>query len=359
MHAFAALDIDEKWREEAPFNIYGPCSAESPEQMFRTAEGIHGRFDKVIFRAGIWKPRTRPGSFEGVGVEGLRWLQEVRDRFGFRVMTEVASARHVELCLEHGIDMVWIGARSAVNPFSVQEIAEALRGTDLPVFLKNPIHSDLSLWIGGLERLNKAGIQKLGAIHRGFHEWNSHPYRNSPKWELPIELKRRFDRLPVVCDVSHIAGRPGLLPVLAQKALDLDFDGLMIETHACPSEALSDPEQQITPTELEDLIHGLILRRKSFDPDDGLEKLRKEIDDLDDLALATIAKRMNVVLEIGRFKREHNVTILQVNRLRTMLKRNVQNGKALGLDADFVKQMLSLVHSESIRQQNEIMNKKP
>jgi chorismate mutase len=359
VNTFSTLDIDETWTEDAPFNMYGPCSAESPEQMFRTAEGIHGRFDRVIFRAGIWKPRTRPGSFEGVGTEGLLWLREVRDRFGFRVMTEVASARHVELCLEHGIDMVWIGARSAVNPFSVQEIAEALRGADLPVFLKNPIHSDLSLWIGGLERLNKAGIRKLGAIHRGFHEWNSQPYRNAPRWELPIELKRRFDRLPVICDVSHIGGTPSLLPILAQKAIDLDFDGLMVETHACPGEALSDSEQQITPAELEELIHGLVIRRTSFDPEDGLEKLRKEIDDLDDLALATIARRMIVVHEIGRFKSEHNVTILQVNRLRTMLKRNVRNGKALGLDEDFVKQMLSLVHSESIRQQNEIMNKKP
>ncbi|MEZ4387186.1 MAG: chorismate mutase [Candidatus Krumholzibacteriia bacterium] len=359
MNGFTPLDIDEAWRNEAPFNIYGPCSAESPEQLLQTAAGIHERFGKVIFRAGIWKPRTRPDSFEGVGREGLVWLREVRDRFGFQVTTEVASAQHVELCLEHGIDMVWIGARSTVNPFSVQEIAEALRGTGIPVFLKNPIHSDFSLWVGGLERLNKVGIRKLGAIHRGFYEWNSKPYRYSPRWELPIELKRKFDRLPIVCDISHIGGDPRLLPGLAQKALDLDFDGLMIETHVRPSEALSDARQQITPAELDGLVHGLIRRETSFDANDGLLALRREIDDLDDVALAAIAKRMQVVREIGRFKREHNVTILQVDRLREMIRRNVRNGEALGLDPDFVKQMLSLVHSEAVRQQNEIMNDEP
>lgn len=357
MYPALALDIDREWRAEAPFRIYGPCSAETPEQLFRTAEGLQGRFDNVIFRAGIWKPRTRPGSFEGVGAEGLVWLREVRNRFGFQVMTEVACAQHAELCLDHGIDMVWIGARTAANPFSVQEIAVALHGTDIPVFLKNPIHGDLALWIGGLERLNQAGIRKLGAIHRGFYDWISRPYRNAPRWELPIELMRKCDQLPVVCDISHIGGTPRLLPGLAQRAIDLDFDGLMIETHACPADALSDREQQITPDELEKLIGGLILRENSFSPDDALEDLRREIDILDDLALATIAKRMHLVHEIGRFKSEHNVTILQVNRLRTMIRRNVKNGEALGLDADFVKHMLNLVHSESIRQQHELMNR--
>lgn len=352
-----SLDIDREWSATAPFNIYGPCSAESPEQLLKTAEGIHANFEQVVFRAGLWKPRTRPNTFEGVGAAGLSWLTAVRDRFGFQVTTEVAHAHHVELCLKHEIDMVWIGARSAVNPFSVQEIAEALRGTDIPVFLKNPIHPDLSLWIGGLERLNKVGVRKLGAIHRGFHEWDSHPYRNSPRWAVPIELKRRFDNLPLLCDVSHMGGRPQLLPLLAQKAVDLDYDGLMVETHIEPAVALSDAKQQITPSALRDLIVGLTRRSTGSTATSGLEDLRREIDKLDDLALETIAKRMELVHEIGRFKRENDITILQVGRLREMLKRNIRNGQALGLSEKFVNQMLSLVHSESIRQQNDIMNK--
>jgi chorismate mutase len=283
----------------------------------------------------------------------------VRDRFGFQVITEVANAQHVELCLKHGIDMVWIGARTTVSPFSVQEIAEALRGTDLPVFLKNPIHSDIALWVGGLERLNKAGVRKLGAIHRGFHESTSHPYRNSPMWELPIELKRTFGNLPIVCDVSHIAGNTGLLSILAQKAIDLDYSGLMVETHVCPKEALSDAKQQVTPDELARMIEELTQRTASFDETDGLRLLRQEIDKLDDLALDTIAKRMQIIHEIGDFKRKNNITILQVDRLREMISRNVRNGEALGLSKEFVSQMLGLVHSESIRHQNEIMNKKP
>lgn len=351
------LDIDEQWSGKAPFNIYGPCSAESPEQLFKTAEGLHDRFGRVIFRAGIWKPRTRPGSFEGVGEEGLVWLREVRDRFGFQVMTEVANARHVELCLKSGIDMVWIGARTAVNPFYVHEISEALRGTDMPVFLKNPIHGEISLWIGGLERLNGAGIRKLGAIHRGFYVWKSHPYRNAPMWELPIELKQNFDKLPIICDISHIAGARHLLPMLAQKAIDLDFNGLMVETHFRPDEALSDASQQLTPDDLWAMISGLTRRTTSFEENDGLNRLRRKIDALDDLALETISKRMKIVQEIGKFKNENNITILQVGRLREMIQRNVKNGTALGLSEKFVDEMLRIVHSESIRQQNEIMNR--
>jgi chorismate mutase len=359
MSTLARLDIDEKWRLESPFNIYGPCSAESREQVLGTAEGIDRHFGKVIFRAGIWKPRTRPDAFEGVGAAGLAWLREVRQRFGFQVITEVANAHHVELCLKNEIDMVWIGARTTVSPFSVQEIADALRGSDIPVFLKNPIHSDLALWIGGLERLNKAGVRKLGAIHRGFHESTSHPYRNSPLWELPIALKQTFGNLPIVCDVSHIAGNTELLPILAQKAIDLDYNGLMVETHLRPTEALSDARQQVSPDDLAKMIEGLIQRTASFDESDGLRLLRREIDKLDDLALETMAKRMQIIHQIGEFKREKNITILQVDRLREMISRNVKNGEALGLSREFVSQMLGIVHSESIRHQNEIMNKKP
>jgi chorismate mutase len=342
-----------------PLLIAGPCSAESEEQMMATAAQIAGYFPRAIFRAGIWKPRTRPNTFEGIGDIGLTWMQRVKKETGLLTATEVATADHVEKCLKHGIDILWIGARTTVNPFSVQEIADALKGVDIPVFVKNPIYPDLQLWAGALERVNNAGITKLAAIHRGFHSYDNGPFRNSPKWELPIELKTACPHLPLICDPSHISGTPELIPFIAQKAMDMDMDGLMIETHVQPKSALSDAKQQVTPFELKEIITDLHVRSANFEGtemESKLEELRQIIGKLDNDLLELLAKRMTLSTQIGEYKRDNNVTILQVAHWKKIIEAGISNGAMIGLPEDFVKGLYQLIHDESIRRQTNVMN---
>ena len=343
-----------------PLLIAGPCSAESEEQMLTTAKQIAAFYPNSIFRAGIWKPRTRPNTFEGIGNVGLKWMQMVKQQTGLLTSTEVATATHVEECLKHGIDILWIGARTTVNPFSLQEIAEALRGVDIPVFVKNPIYPDLQLWIGALERVNNAGITKIVAIHRGFQSYDNGPFRNSPKWELAIELKAACPELPVICDPSHIGGTPELIPYIAQKAMDMDMDGLLIETHCRPAEALSDAKQQITPFQLKEIIDDLQIRSSSVENIElqtKLEELRSIINKLDNDLLEILAKRMAVSAQIGSYKKENNITILQVAHWKKLIESGIESGSQIGLPEEFVKGLYQLIHDESIRRQTEVMNK--
>jgi len=342
-----------------PLIIAGPCSAESQDQVMKTASAIAQDNRICCFRAGIWKPRTRPNSFEGVGEVGLKWLQQVKAETGLLTTIEVANAGHVELALKYGIDILWIGARTSVNPFSIQEIANVLVGVDVPVLVKNPINPDLSLWVGALERLNMAGITKLGAIHRGFSSGIPNPYRNAPMWEIPIELKRLIPELPMLTDPSHIAGNRPMLKKVAQKALDLEMDGLMIESHPDPDNAKSDPLQQITPDKLSELLTDLILRlEESNNPEfeNKLSQLRDEIDQLDENLLEALAARMQAVTEIGEYKRDNNVTILQINRWDELMEDRIQKGKNLNLTTAFVQRMYELIHEASIQRQTEILN---
>ncbi len=343
-----------------PLLIAGPCSAESEEQMLTTAKQIAAFYPNSIFRAGIWKPRTRPNTFEGIGNVGLKWMQMVKQQTGLLTSTEVATATHVEECLKHGIDILWIGARTTVNPFSVQEIAEALRGVDIPVFVKNPIYPDLQLWIGALERVNNAGITKIVAIHRGFQSYDNGPFRNSPKWELAIELKAACPELPVICDPSHIGGTPELIPYIAQKAMDMDMDGLLIETHCRPAEALSDAKQQVTPLQLKQIIDDLQIRSSSIENIElqtKLEELRSIINKLDNELLEILAKRMAISAQIGAYKKENNITILQVSHWKKLIESGIESGNQIGLPEEFIKGLYQLIHDESIRRQTEVMNK--
>lgn len=343
-----------------PVIISGPCSAETEEQVIQTARELAALGRVSLLRAGIWKPRTRPNSFEGVGSVGLAWLKRAGIETGMPVTTEVANAEHVEQCLKAGIDVLWVGARTTANPFSVQEIADSLKGVDIPVMVKNPINPDLQLWIGALERLNGAGITKLGAIHRGFSTDEKSPFRNTPRWGTAIELKRLFPELPIICDPSHIAGDRELLALVAQKALDMDFDGLMIESHIRPGMALSDARQQVTPVQLEALLNGLIVRSsRSENPEfrNLLEELRQEIDVLDDELFEKLSARMAIAEKIGYYKKDHQVTILQIERWDAIIQKHGGNGAALGLDEEFVKNVLKLIHKESIRRQTRVMNK--
>jgi chorismate mutase len=355
------LNTERNWLpvDKKPVLVCGPCSAESEEQMLSTSKSIAQYFPDSIFRAGIWKPRTRPNSFEGVGTIGLNWLKQVKKTTGLLVSTEVANTQHVEECLKAGIDMLWIGARTTVNPFYVQEIADSLKGIDIPVFVKNPIHPDLQLWIGALERLNSAGITKLAAVHRGFHTYDTRPFRNAPQWDLVIELKATFPNLPILCDASHICGNTEMIPYIAQKAMDLDLDGLMLETHINPSAALSDAKQQLTPFQLFELIQALQIR-ESFSENEEFKsqliRLREKINLADDEMLQLLAQRMNMVGQIAAYKRDNKVTILQVNRWKEILRNQMHNGETLGLSKEFVKQLYLLMHDESIRIQAEIMN---
>ena len=350
-----ALVIDPIWRKgQEHFHFFGPCSAESPEQLRHTAAALSNHFDQLIFRAGVWKPRTRPSSFEGVGAVALDWLREIKKEFGFSIATEVANVQHVEESLKAGINVFWIGARTTVNPFWVQAIADALKGTDVQVFVKNPIHPDLSLWMGALERMNRAGITRLGAIHRGFHLSDNGPYRNYPNWHLAIQLKAAYPDLPVVCDASHISGVPELIPQVAQKALDLDMDGLMIETHHHPEYALSDKEQQITPDQLIELMGELVFKRKSSSNTEfknQLELLRDEIDKIDDDLIDRLALRMSIAEQIGVYKRRNNVTILQLERWKAIMERVLKNGEKMGLSEQFIQAVYNAIHEESIRKQ--------
>lgn len=357
------LNIEEKanWLSpKNPFIIAGPCSVESEEQVLTTALELAKDNQINVLRGGIWKPRTRPNSFEGVGETGLPWLKNAGKAIGLPVATEVAKAEHVEACLKAGIDILWVGARTTVNPFSVQEIADALKGVDIPVFVKNPVTPDLNLWIGALERINAAGISKLGAIHRGFTSHNKNGYRNAPMWELPIDLKIQCPSLPVICDPSHITGSCELIAKVAQKAMDLEMDGLMIESHINPNEAKSDVEQQVTPNGLNNILSQLQIRKSDIDNKEfsnNLERLRAIIDEIDEDIVNQFSNRMEMVEKIGEYKRENDVVILQLERWEHILKTRTELAEKAGLSADFIKQMLDIIHQESIRIQTKVMNK--
>ena len=343
-----------------PVIISGPCSAETAEQMVETAKQIAATGKVHALRAGIWKPRTRPGQYEGAGIEGLEWLMQARKETGLPVTTEVANAAHVEACLKIGVDILWVGARTTVNPFSVQEIADALKGVDIPVMVKNPVNPDLELWIGALERLNKAGIVKLAAIHRGFSSFEKGPFRNAPMWDMAIELKTRIPELNVICDPSHITGTRDLIALISQKALDLDMDGLMIESHINPDAAWSDAKQQVTPAALARIVDGLVVRKETSDNKsfkDTLSILRDQIDQLDDEIMQKLASRMKISEKIGQYKKENNVTILQVRRWEEIINTRIALGRAMGLSEEFTNDLLKLIHQESIQVQTRVMNK--
>lgn len=342
-------------KEERPMVITGPCSAESEEQVLETAKQLSAKGFQ-IFRAGIWKPRTRPNTFEGVGEKGLPWLKTVKQETGMYTSTEVANAKHVYEALKHGVDILWVGARTTANPFAVQEIADALQGVDIPVAVKNPINPDLELWIGGIERIYQAGIRKIAAIHRGFSTYDKKIYRNIPQWHIPIELRRRIPQMPIICDPSHIGGKRELIAPISQEAMDLNFNGLIIESHICPEKALSDAKQQVTPDALKEIIDKLVLRDTTRSTED-LSELRKQIDELDTTILETLAQRMRVAEEIGTYKKEHNMTILQSGRYSDILADRVGQGVGLGLGEEFMGKLLRNIHEESIRHQNDIMNK--
>jgi chorismate mutase len=342
-----------------PLLIAGPCSAETEEQLVATAHLLAKTGRVTALRAGIWKPRTRPGEFEGIGSIGLQWLKRAKDETGLPTAVEVATAKHVEEALNAGVDILWVGARSTVNPFTVQEIADALKGVDVPVMVKNPVNPDLSLWIGALERINNAGITKLAAIHRGFSSHEKTAFRNEPMWDLAISLKTHAPELPIINDPSHICGNRELLGYIAQKALDLDMQGLMIESHIDPSVAWTDAKQQVTPSALVEIIERLTLRKpdvQGSELKDILAELRTNIDKIDDVVFQKMAERMQIVEKIGNYKKENGITILQVNRWDEILNKRVAYAKALKLSPEFAEKMLELIHSESIRKQTEIMN---
>lgn len=343
-----------------PLLIAGPCGAESHEQLFDTALQLKRTGMVSLFRAGVWKPRTRPHAFEGRGEEALTWLREIKAETGLPVAVEVANAQHTELALKYGMDVLWIGARTTVNPFNVQEIADALKGADVPVMVKNPIHADLQLWVGAIERIHNSGIKKLAAVHRGFHFYGKTKYRNKPLWQVPIELRTIFPGLPLICDPSHICGSRELIPAVAQKALDLDMDGLMIESHHDPINALSDSRQQFTPEDLAAMMKGLVIRgRNCKDPEsrNRLEELRRIIDEIDDDIVNALRRRVQVIEEIGAYKKDHNITIFQLERWQEILRTRGQWADKLGLSRQHVEKLCQLLHEESIRVQNGVMNR--
>ena len=337
-----------------PLVIAGPCSAETEEQVMTTAKALSAREVK-IFRAGIWKPRTKPGGFEGVGSKGLPWLKHVKEETGMYVCTEVATRDHVFEALKAGMDLVWIGARTVANPFAVQELADALHGVDIPVLIKNPVNPDLELWIGAIERMYEAGLHRLAVVHRGFSSYEKKMYRNSPLWHIPIELRRRYPNLPILCDPSHIGGKRELIAPLCQQAMDLNFDGLLIESHCNPDEAWSDAAQQITPDVL-DFVLNLLVIRDATQTTENLKELRHQIDFIDEGLLELLSKRMRISREIGIYKKEHNMPILQTPRFNEILEGRSKAGVAMDLNPDFVKKILSNIHEESVRQQMEVMN---
>jgi chorismate mutase len=354
----ALQSIKDKWKKR-PLIISGPCSAESEEQVLQTAVQLAESGVVDIFRAGIWKPRTRPGTFEGVGTKGLPWLQTARKISGLPVTVEVASAKQVEDALHFEVDVLWIGARSAVNPLSVQDIANALKGTNVPVLIKNPLNPDIELWMGAVERIIKAGVENIGLVHRGFSTFGNTEYRNSPMWHMAIEMKRRNPQLMMICDPSHICGRRDILLELSQKAIDLDFDGLMIESHIDPDNALSDAKQQITPQQLKTLIESIKWRHESTTENSfnlALEKLREQINQLDDELMQLLSQRMKIADKIGEYKRSNNITILQPTRWNEILEKANVKGKLLGLSEEFIQKYFDAVHIESINHQNKVMN---
>jgi chorismate mutase len=345
--------------KKAPLIISGPCSAETEEQVMQTAIRLAATGKVDIMRAGIWKPRTRPGSFEGIGTKGLPWLQQAKKETGLPIAIEVATGKQVEDALHFDVDVLWIGARTTVNPFSVQEIADALRGVKVPVLIKNPLNPDLELWVGGMERIAKAGIEDLGLIHRGFSSYGNTDFRNAPMWHLAIEMKRRFPGIPMINDPSHICGRRDILQEVAQQAIDLDFDGLIIESHIDPDNAWSDAKQQITPEVLKEMLEAIRWRKDDVankDFQSHLEKFRQQINQLDDELLQVLATRMKVAEKIGEYKKENNITILQTNRWNEILERAIAKGNKMGLTDDFVTKYMDAVHMESIHHQNKVMN---
>ena len=332
-----------------PIVIAGPCSAESREQVMQTATELAEKGIK-IFRAGIWKPRTKPGGFEGIGAVGLPWLKEVKEKTGMMVATEVATPAHVLEAIKAGIDLLWIGARTAANPFAMQELADALKGVDIPILLKNPVNPDLELWIGGLERLYNAGLTNLGVIHRGFSSYDKKIYRNAPLWHIPIELKRRYPEITIICNPSHIGGARELVAPIAQQAMDLNFDGLIIESHCNPDCALSDAKQQLTPAVLDYTLNMLVIR-DNVQTTENLSVLRKQIDELDEQLLTLLAKRMRISQEIGTYKLEHNMPVLQSGRYDQLLKSRQDMGSKLNLSGEFVDSIVKAIHEESVRVQ--------
>lgn len=349
------------WTDEfqKPLIIAGPCSAESEEQMLNIASQLPSQVQ--IFRAGIWKPRTKPNSFEGVGSIGFQWLKKVKDQFGLKITTEVATANHVKIALENDVDILWIGARTTVNPFQVQEIADALQGTDKIVLVKNPVNPDLDLWIGALERLNDRGITKLGAIHRGFSTYKKEKYRNQPQWQIPLDFKNQFPQIPLLCDPSHISGNRDLVEEIAQKAFNFGFDGLFVESHHIPEKAWSDAAQQVTPEKLKNILDSLTIR-STDDPDIDfhleLARLRNRIDDKDRAVLEILAKRMEIAKEIGNLKKEHNVTVYQPKRWTVLREFMMELAQTHGFSDKFIEDFIIAVHQESIRIQNKVMTDK-
>ena len=345
--------------EPRPSVIAGPCSAETVEQIMETAKGLK-ELGINVFRAGIWKPRTHPGSFEGIGTEGLGWLQQIKKEYGLKVSTEVASEKHVYECIKFGVDLVWLGARTTANPFLVQEIADALKGTDIPVLVKNPVNPDLDLWIGALERLNRAGVKKLGVIHRGFSTFEKIKYRNDPQWQVAIELRSRYPELPFFVDPSHLGGSKDYIREISQRSLDLGFEGLMIESHCNPSCAWSDAKQQLTPPELSDLLYNQITVRDA-DSDspqwkENIDQLRAKIDVIDENLLYTLASRMKVSRQIGQYKKDNNIAILQASRWDAILAKVVEKGKEYDLPEKFLTAVFNAIHEASVEVQNEIIS---
>lgn len=345
----------EQWglSPRKPFLCAGPCSAESEEQLLETARGL-GRGRVSLLRAGLWKPRTQPGTFEGVGERGLQWLVRAAREIDVPAATEVATPRHVEACLKHGISVLWIGARTTTNPFAVQELADALQGADVPVFVKNPISPDLDLWIGAIQRLRNAGLWKIGAIHRGFSTSKKILYRNAPNWKIPIELKRRIPEIPLLCDPSHICGRSDLIFSIAQEALDLLYDGLMVEVHCNPAEALSDSGQQLKPEQFHELIRRLTVKHESADSREfqqRIRELRQEVDVIDEHILQLLSKRMEIAAKMGDLKRKNNISVLQPHRWQEIIESRRSLGKELGLSEEFLFQLLQLIHEEAIERQ--------
>ncbi len=339
--------------EKRPIVIAGPCSAETEEQVMQTAGQVAGQGVK-IFRAGIWKPRTKPGGFEGVGSEGLAWLRNVKKETGMYVSTEVATAKHVLEALKYGVDLLWIGARTTANPFAVQEIADALQGVDIPVLIKNPVNPDLELWIGAIERIYNAGLRNIGVIHRGFSSYDKKLYRNLPQWHIPIELHRRLPNLSIFCDPSHIGGSRELIAPLSQQAMDLQFDGLIIESHCNPDKAWSDKDQQVTPEVLGLILNTLVVREMN-QTTENLATLRKQIDEIDVNLIELLAKRMRISREIGQYKKEHDMPVLQTVRYDEIISKRVAQATTMEMSEEFMKTVLEAIHTESVRQQMEIM----
>ncbi|MBF1391876.1 bifunctional 3-deoxy-7-phosphoheptulonate synthase/chorismate mutase type II [Prevotella histicola] len=339
---------------ERPWVIAGPCSAETEEQVMTTARNLAAK-GCHMFRAGVWKPRTKPGGFEGNGEKALPWMKRVKEETGMLISTEVATPEHVELAMKYDMDILWVGARTSANPFAMQALADAMRGLKIPVLVKNPVNPDIELWLGALERINQAGIKQLGVIHRGFSSYDKKIYRNLPMWQIPIELHRRVPELPIICDPSHIGGRRDLIAPLCQQAMDLGFDGLIVESHCNPDEAWSDAKQQVTPDILDYILSLLIVRSESSTTE-GIRMLRAQIDEIDNTLMDLLAKRFRVCREIGTFKKEHNMTVLQTGRYNEILEKRGAQASLCGMNAEFAAQVFELIHEESVRQQLAIVN---